>query len=88
MSTQEISSGVDETPIEKKVEPHYHLDNKGVLHTCYHQCRRLVTDSAFWIGLTISFPFEHVLWEKVWPFYLLTEWMDDIQKIDPTKWLF
>jgi hypothetical protein len=27
---------------------------------------------GFWIGLTIGFPLELFLWEKVWPFARLT----------------
>ncbi len=31
---------------------------------------------SFWLGLTMGFPLEHFLWEKVWPFRLLTAWLD------------
>lgn len=44
---------------------HYHKTENGVLVKCYHKCKGLLTDPAFWIGMTISYPFEHMLWEKV-----------------------
>jgi len=57
------------------MEPHYHTDKTGKLVACYHNCKAVVTDWKFWLGVTVSFPLEHYLWEKVWPFYLLTEAM-------------
>lgn len=54
---------------------HYHKNEDGVLVKCYHACRRVAFTPAFWIGVTVSFPLEHFLWEKVWPFYLITTWM-------------
>lgn len=58
-----------------KGQPHYHKDSKGVLHECYHACVSTLKDKAFWFGVSISFPIEHWLWTKVWPFYLLSEWL-------------
>jgi hypothetical protein len=55
--------------------PHFHRDPRGVVHACYHHCRRVFLDWAFWIGLTVGFPLEHFLWEKVPPFSLLTKWL-------------
>lgn len=46
-------------------EYHEHLNEHGVLVKCYHQCRSVMSNPAFWIGITISYPFEHLLWEKV-----------------------
>lgn len=58
---------------------HFHKTDAGTLEKCYHSCRNVVTDAGFWfgtfVGTTISFPFEHFLYEKVWPFTLLTEWL-------------
>lgn len=71
--TTQVATSAEEPQVEKKVEPHFHVDNKGVLHKCYHQCRRAIADWGFWLGVTVSFPLEHFLWEKVWPFYKLTE---------------
>ena len=46
-------------------EHHEHIDEHGVLIKCYHKCRNVLTDYAFWIGITISYPLEHLLWEQV-----------------------
>lgn len=27
---------------------------------------------SFWLGVSLSFPIEHLIWEKLWPFDLLT----------------
>jgi len=54
---------------------HYHLDEKGLWHRCYHSCRNLLVNWQFWMGLTLGFPVEHLIWEKLWPFKLVTEWM-------------
>jgi len=53
---------------------HFHQDEEGIWHKCYHKSRGLLTNLQFWIGLTLGFPVEHLLWEKVWPFYHLTRW--------------
>ncbi len=39
---------------------------------CYHRCRSVLLSWGFWLGLTLGFPVEHLLWEKVWPFTLVT----------------
>lgn len=52
---------------------HLHKDENGVLVKCYHETKSLLTSVNFWIGVSISFPLEHFLWYKVWPFYLVTE---------------
>lgn len=57
-----------------KEEPHFHKDEHGILVRCYHKCSRTPWIS-FLIGITVSFPLEHLLWEKVWPFSLITHWM-------------
>lgn len=51
---------------------HYHVDKSGFLHRCYHKCRSLFT-WQFFAGITLSFPLEHALWTKVWPFYVVAE---------------
>lgn len=56
-----------------KSKLHFHLDENGQLVKCYHQARSALTSFGFWLGLTLGFPIEHYLWEKVWPFYKLTE---------------
>ena len=39
------------------------------------QLRASVFNLSFWLGLTFGFPFEHFLWEHVWPFKLITRWL-------------
>lgn len=54
---------------------HTHVDERGFVVKCYHNCRSLLTNWQFWLGVTLTFPIEHALWEKVWPFKLLTDWI-------------
>lgn len=58
---------------EEKVTHHYHRNEYGALIKCYHSCKNVLTDYAFWIGTLISFPLEHALYEKVWPFTLISK---------------
>lgn len=53
---------------------HTHVNEQGVWVKCYHRCRTSIASPGFWIGLTLGFPLEHLLWEKAWPFKLLTHW--------------
>ena len=62
-------------PIDADSGHHYHKDNDGILHRCYHSCRTVVSSWQFWLGMTLGFPFEHYLWEKVWGFRMVTEWL-------------
>ena len=59
----------------KSTHEHYHKDKKGLAHRCYHACRSLLLKWQFWIGITLGFPLEHLIWEKIWPFKLLTEFL-------------
>ena len=54
---------------------HTHLDEQGKLVKCYHECKTALTDWRFLLGFTLGFPFEHLLWDKVWPFSLITHWL-------------
>lgn len=54
---------------------HTHVDEQGFVVKCYHGTKSLLRTYQFWIGLTIGYPIEHMLWEHVWPFKLLTELM-------------
>jgi hypothetical protein len=69
----------DNYPWDKENDGHFHKDDRGVLHKCYHKCRGALTSWQFWFGSVVSqviwFPAEHLLWEKVWPFYELTHWL-------------
>jgi len=56
-------------------DPHFHKTKNGVLIECYHKCRQLLLSWQFWLGTTLGFPLEHLIWEKVWPFRLLTHWL-------------
>lgn len=53
---------------------HYHRTASGVMLACYHKCRLMFT-WQFWCGLTLGYPIEHLLWEKVWPFYEVAKWL-------------
>lgn len=54
---------------------HFHEDEQGFLVRCYHKSRAAVLSLGFWVGLTIGFPVEHFIWEKIWPFTLITKWL-------------
>ena len=54
--------------------PHFHPDEQGKLVRCYHTCRSLLTDWKFILGVTISYPLEHALWERT-PLRHLLEWI-------------
>ena len=62
-----------ETAEEYQMKPHSHVDEHGILHKCYHQCRNTLLSISFWLGVTLSFPIEHFLWEKIWPFTILSK---------------
>lgn len=53
------------------MKPHKHEDERGVLVDCYHKTVTEVKRVGFWVGVTISFPLEHYLYDKVWPFTLV-----------------
>lgn len=55
--------------------PHFHRNAQGRLVECYHVCRSLLISPAFWFGTFITWPIEHYLWEKVWPFNLLAHYL-------------
>ena len=54
---------------------HTHVDERGFVVKCYHTCRGVLTSWQFWLGTFLAFPLEHAIWEKLWPFNLLTQWM-------------
>ena len=54
---------------------HTHVSDEGFLVKCFHKSKRLFFSWEFWIGVTFSFPLEHFLWEKIWPFYVVTKWL-------------
>lgn len=46
---------------------HNHVDEQGQLVKCYHECKSQFSTMSFWVLMTISFPFEHAIWEYVFP---------------------
>ena len=64
---------------EPRTMPHYHKNEDGVLIQCYHSCRKGLSstlgNAAFWIGITVSYPLEHLLWERVPGFSHLAHWL-------------
>lgn len=46
---------------------HTHIDSKGHLHKCLHECKNQMSTPSFWVLFTLSFPIEHLLW-KLPPF--------------------
>lgn len=59
--------------------PHYHKNEDGVLVQCYHSCARGLRTTLgsvpFWIGITVSYPLEHLLWERVPGFKHIAQWL-------------
>jgi len=57
---------------------HYHKDEKGIAHACYHACKNqnLFFSKMYWVSLTFAFPIEHIVYHKLWPFYLLSNWLN------------
>lgn len=49
----------------------------GLVHKCGVFCKRPLV--AFVLGTTLSYPFEHFLYEHVWPFALVTEWLHQLK---------
>lgn len=47
----------------------------GVWGWVHQQLRASIFNLSFWLGLTFGFPFEHFLWEHVWPFKLISKWL-------------
>lgn len=52
---------------------HTHTTDKGRVVKCYHECKNLLKSYSFWIGVTISFPIEHLVW-NVWPLNIVAKW--------------
>ncbi len=55
--------------------PHTHIAENGMLVKCYHHCKGVLAAPAFWIGVTVSYPFEHLLWERVPPFSWIAHYL-------------
>lgn len=59
--------------LETKGSVHYHKDEKGEFVKCLHECKNIVLTPSFWLLTTITFPFEHFIWERLPPFNWLTK---------------
>ncbi len=63
----------------ERVAAHYHKDDAGILVRCYHHSVSVLKQPGFWVGnavtTIIGFPFEHYLYDKVYPFTLITHWL-------------
>lgn len=80
MKNEKVQKSIPEIEAEAmekqtSTQPHYHKDERGVLVQCYHACtkglgsvRETLTNPVFWIGTTVTWPFEHFLYEHVPPF--------------------
>lgn len=53
--------------------------DKGLFAKCYHTGRELLLNWRFWLGLTMGFPLEHMLWEHVPPFNWIAKYLGMIQ---------
>jgi hypothetical protein len=63
--------------MNSKARAHVHTTESGKLVKCYHESKALLCSWQFWVGTTLSttfsFPLEHFLYEKVWPFTSITK---------------
>jgi hypothetical protein len=53
---------------------HFHTDEQGRAVRCYHACRSVFT-WGFAVGVTVSFPIEHFIWEKLPGFSAVSRWL-------------
>lgn len=60
---------------EEGIPFHTHEVKPGLVVRCYHSCRTGILTWSFWLGLTLGFPLEHLLWEKAPGFRLITHWL-------------
>lgn len=54
---------------------HEHVTEDGMIVKCYHKCKSVLAEPAFWIGVTVTFPIEHFLWTKVPGFSHISHWL-------------
>jgi len=54
---------------------HYHKDENGFMTKCYHSTKNNLLNGSFWLGLTIGFPIEHFIWEKLPVFRDITHFL-------------
>ena len=49
-----------------------------IFHKAKCGCKAITSvlvSPAFWIGTSVSFPVEHYIWERVYPFYVITKFL-------------
>jgi hypothetical protein len=46
---------------------------RGSLRRTLVAMRECLLKPSFWLGVSLSFPIEHFIWEKLWPMCLLTK---------------
>jgi hypothetical protein len=54
---------------------HTHITETGMIVRCYHESKTLLKTPSFWIGMTLGYPLEHLIWEKIWPFSWLIKFI-------------
>ena len=62
--------------IEKNEDGHWHKTAAGIAVHCYHKSISL--GKMIFVQLvitTVSFPWEHYAFEKIWPLNLITKWL-------------
>lgn len=52
----------------KHNDGHNHVDERGHLVKCYHECKSQVGSLSFWVLMTLMWPLEHALFEHIPPF--------------------
>ncbi len=63
----------DQQSREEPSDYHYHRTEDGFFVRCYHAASKsLLTNWKFWAVLLISFPIEHYIWTKVYPFTMFS----------------
>lgn len=60
-------------PVVVDDHSHLHKTPTGWVR-CFHNCKSCLTDVSFWLGVTLSFPLEHLIWEKIPPFNLIARY--------------
>ena len=63
---------------ERCARCHYvraHAQARGLLGKGWVRVRTFLLNPSFWLGVSLSFPIEHLFWEKLWPMCLLTRFL-------------
>jgi hypothetical protein len=62
---------------KKTVKVHHSMHDVDVWARAHvtHGIRHTILRPAFWLGMTLGFPLEHLLWEKAPVFSAITRWL-------------